>query len=348
MDNRIFFRDLSSEQARQFVDVRQIFGALRDAEIEARHRFAGTMAWKTVSGGEYLYRRRGPTERSLGRRSAETEKAETAFRNGKARNATLIKGLRRRIEGMAPVNVALGLGRVPNVVARIMRRLDTLGLLGPHVAVVGTNALFAYETSAGAQFRSDLLATTDVDFALDVRRHLGLASALPAPGLVGVLQKIDPSFQMSRPGGFRAVNKDGFMVDLITTAPKDVLRRTSARRLSNYAEDISAVEVVKLHWLIHAPRFEAVAIAQDGLPLRLSVADPRFFAAHKLWLSERDDRAPEQRGRDRQQALAVATLLAGPLSNLALGDAVLAQLPVPLREELHRAVAAAPVQRPIW
>jgi hypothetical protein len=336
------FNALDAEQARQAVDCRQVFDALRAAEGDLTRRFAGSMAWTTVNGQDYLYRRRGKVEKSLGPRSAETDAMEAAFRTGRARADDMAQGLRARLERMAPVNVALRLGRVPNVVARVIRRLDDHGLLGPRIAVVGTNALFAYEAAAGGVFESGLLATTDVDLALDARRSLTLAADVAPEGLLGLLHRIDASFTIRRDGDFRAVNRDGFMVDLITAAPRDLRRRQAAARLGSAPEDLEAVEIAKLQWLVEAPRFASVAIAENGLPVRMVAADPRFFAAHKLWLAERDDREPEKRGRDRLQGEAVAGLLAGALATLPLDNSSLSQLPVPLVTKLREAVASAP------
>ncbi len=339
-DNEI--NSLSADQARQAVDCRQVFDALRPVEGDLSRRFAGSMAWKTVNGQDYLYRRRGKVEKSLGPRSPETEAADATFRAGKARAEDMAQGLRARLERMAPVNVALQLGRVPNVVARVLRRLDEQGLLGPRIAVVGTNALFAYEAAAGVQFRSGLLATTDVDLALDARRSLTLTAEAQPNGLLGLLRKIDRSFDIRRDGDFRAVNRDGFMVDLITPAARDMRRRAPRPRLSAATEDLEAAEIGKLQWLVEAPRFTSVAIAENGLPVRMVAADPRFFAAHKLWLAEREDREPDKRGRDRMQGAAVAGLLAGALNSLALDDTSLSQLPTALAMQLREAVQRAP------
>lgn len=348
MHNAIISNNLSAEQARQMVDCRQIFAALREAEAETAHRFRGSVEWRGEAGQQYLYRRRGRVAKSLGPRSAETEAAHQSFLQGKERLAAMIRGLRARLEAMAPVNRALGLNRVPDLVARILRRLDGMGLLGSRVAVVGTNALFAYEAAAGVQFRSALLATRDVDLAVDARRRLVVLADMPAQGLFGVLQKIDPGFSLPRAGAFRAVNRDGFMVDLITPALRDATRPRPTVSVSHAMEDMAAVDLPKLQWLVEAPRFEAMAIAANGLPLRLVVADPRFFAAHKFWLAEREDREADKRIRDREQGLAVAALLAGPLSPLSLDDTALSALPPLLRGWLRRAVAEAPRPAPQW
>ena len=162
---------LTNEQRRQLIDVQQALDALRTAERELDSRFAGAMTWKTVNGRDYLFRRIGRSDRSLGPRSPETEASAAAFVAGKQATEDRIAGLLTRLQDMARVNVALRLGRVPRIVARILRRLDNARLLGSRVAVVGTNAMFAYEAAAGVTFSSGLLATGDIDFALDARRR---------------------------------------------------------------------------------------------------------------------------------------------------------------------------------
>ncbi|WP_376100550.1 GSU2403 family nucleotidyltransferase fold protein [Roseomonas sp. CCTCC AB2023176] len=74
-----------------------------------------------------------------------------------------------------------------------MRRLDAVGVLGRTVCVVGTNALFAYETHAGIRFGADLLATGDVDLALDARRNLALAGRALPEGLLAELRRGTPA-----------------------------------------------------------------------------------------------------------------------------------------------------------
>lgn len=348
MHKPIIFSDLTAEQARQLIDCRQIFDAQRHAMLEARRRFSGSMEWRGDSSHQYLYRRQGRVAKSLGVRSPETEQAYAAFTHGRQANDDRIAGLTATLEAMAPVNRALGLGRVPNLVARILRRIDQHDLLGERVALVGTNALFAYEAAAGVQMRSGLLATGDMDLAVDARRGMAVVARMPAEGLMGLLRRVDRSFALPHPGHYSAVNRDGFMVDLITPATRDMLRRPSRVVMSADADDVSAVDLPKLQWLVEAPRFEVTAIAQNGLPVWLSVADPRFFAAHKLWLADREDRSRDKRLRDQQQAAAVASLLSARLP-LSLDDRALSPLPPPLRDRLRALVHSAPEEpAPAW
>jgi hypothetical protein len=135
------------------------------------------------------------------------------------------------------------------------------------------------------------------------------------------------------------------MVDLIVAEPRQRMRvvQRAKRRLgrAESGEDLTAIEVPGLEMIVDAPRFSSVAVAEDGLPVWISAADPRWWAAHKLWLAARPDREPLKRGRDREQAKAVAGMLARHWNALDLSDTALASIPAVLRRELRNLVAAA-------
>ena len=63
-----------------------------------------------------------------------------------------------------------------------------------------------------------------------------------------------------------------------------------------------------LNWLVNSPRFEATAIAEDGMPVWISCIDPRAFALHKYWLSKQESREAIKKRRDAVQAAAVANV----------------------------------------
>lgn len=346
--------ELGLEARRRLVEVKQRAEALRSVEAELQTRFKGSMTWRDRDSTAYLYRRQGRVEKSLGPRGEATERAHRAFVQGKADHEARAAGLRRSLEDMARGNRAADLGRVPRPVARVLRRLDRAGVLGRQVCVVGTNALFAYEAQAGIRFVSGLLATDDIDLALDARRNLALAGqALPA-GLLAELRRIDGSFFAQGPGSFRAVSASGFMVDLIVAEPRHRMRVVppSRRRLGGAGgdDDLLAVEVPGLEMIVDAPRFGSVAVAEDGLPVWISAADPRWWAAHKLWLARQTDREPLKRGRDREQAQAVAAMLGRHWNAPDLSDAALSSIPAPLRQELRHLVATAAQAgpSPVW
>ena len=291
------------------------------------------MAWKTVRGREYLYRKQRGDWKSLGPRSPETEAIHRRFHAGRERGRERLEGLTQRLDRMAPVNRALQLGRMPMIAARVLRALSNARLIGNVVEVVGTNALFAYERLAGVQVAGGHLATEDVDLLFDARRSLRvLTTEVAASGILGVLRKVDGSFDIVGRSGFRAANRDGYLVDLIMPAPKDPMRTAPRSRIGSDGEDLQAVEIAGLAWLVNAPKAEATILDARGYPLAITVPDPRAFALHKSWLSERTDRDPVKRRRDAAQAKLVADLVRTHLPHLAFDDPALAALPQALRD----------------
>lgn len=322
---------LSAEQRRQLIDVQQVFDSYRARRELLDNRYAGSMRWVEQGGREYLLRKRSRAETSLGPRSPETEGIHRQFLDGRTRVADEARALEARLEEMAPVNVALGLGRVPKLAARLMRRLHEAGLLGRHIHVVGTNALYAYEVRAGVRLQSGLLATGDADLLLDARRRLRLAlEDVRQEGVLGIIRKVDRSFAPRAPGDFRAVNRDGYLVDLIRPQTRRVMSSSERDRIGESADDLRGSPIHGLNWLVNAPKFAAVAIDEAGFPVPIDTVDPRAFALHKAWVSELPDRDPVKKVRDRSQAVAVATLAARHLG-LSFDGSVLSALPQELR-----------------
>src|SRR4051812_44691148 len=124
------FRQLDGGQIRQLVDTEQLYTAFREAQADRLRRFRGSMSWKRVSGHEYLYRKTDERWESLGPRSNETEHIHDRFRSGRQQAKERVRLLDERIRRNAPINRAMGLGRMPSVAARLLRRLDRERLLG--------------------------------------------------------------------------------------------------------------------------------------------------------------------------------------------------------------------------
>jgi len=328
-----FFSELTAEQVRQAIDAEQIYAAYEEARRLLASRFDGSMVWKTVGGRVYLYRKIGQKWKSLGPRTGDAEAAYKAFTEGRQATRERAAATARRLDEMAPVNRALRLGRLPRLSARVIRRLHETGWLGGRIQIVGTNALYAYERAAGVQIAGDYLATGDVDLLVDGRAKLKLAVADgQGEGILAMLTKVDKSFvRMGR--SFRAVNRDGFMVDLITPAGRDPTRPSPHSPRAG-EDDLQAAEIPGLAWLVNSPKFDAVAIGEDGYPVRMVCPDPRAFAIHKLWLSKKDDREPAKKGRDLMQARVVAEILRSRLPGLPMDAAALQGLPLALRNEV--------------
>jgi len=333
-------KDLTGEQRRQFIDTQQVYEAWRSANEASVNRYAGSMRWGARHGTDYLLRKTGRSEISLGSRNEQTEATYDAFMEERRENQDRLEGLKVRLEKLAPVNRAMGLGRVPRIAARILHQCDEHHLLGEHLIVVGTNALFAYEALAGVQTQSDLIATGDIDLLYDARQHLSLAlKGIRTDGLIGLLRKADQSFTVTHRRGYRATNRDGYLVDLIRPEAKDVFRDRLPASLSDLPDDLEGAAIFGLSWLLNSPKLDAVAIDERGAPVRLVVIDPRSFALHKAWLSARPDREPLKVKRDLEQAKAAATIATQYL-RLSFDSQELQALPRALRDLVPQLTAA--------
>ena len=296
-----------NEQQRLFlVETTQLYAPWVQARLQlANYKYS--MKWLTVKGKDYLYRvsDAAGNAKSLGPRSPESEATYQAFIDGKARAKERFQSLDARIQTQARLNKAVNLGRLPMVVADILQAVEA-SKARDDFRIVGTHAIYAYESMAGAHLRMELLASGDVDFLYDPRKKLALvAKNLDGYGLLGLLQKVDSSFEINADEPFRATNKNGFMVDLII--PQRDMRE--AEQITFAEGDLQAVEVPNLQWLANAPAVESVIVATNGMPVRAKVPDPRAFAVHKAWLSEQIDREPVKKARDLAQSKMVYALV---------------------------------------
>lgn len=270
---------MTNQQRLALVNTAQLFAAWREARSHARS-YAYGLRWKTVHGQKRLFRQRDRLGNGsvLNVEAEEAERLLREFQDAKARAAQRLHSIRAKVQEQARLNKALRVARAPEVVARICSALDDAGLSKDFV-VIGTNAMFAYEAEAGVLFLGELLASGDVDLRFDARKRLTLASKkLGAGGLTGLLKKADRSFRPLTKRNFRAVNDDGFMVDLV------IPRRNVAEReeVSFGLDDLVAAEVPGLQWLVNAPKREAVVVDEKGWPFLMRVPDPRAFALHKV------------------------------------------------------------------
>ncbi len=286
--------EFSNEQRRQIIDLSHAFSARRGA----RKNSMGHYRWVTKRGNEYLMRKYGGIERSLGRRTPDTE----AMMDHHRRARLTYRQSGARLEKMARVNRALRINRVPVMAARVLRALDDAGLLGDGLFVIGTNAMYAYEMKAGVMFESDIIATDDFDLLWDARESLRLAAMRTSPeGLLGILKSVDPTFSSTEDYGTRAQNANGYYVDLFCAESDPPLARITPT-------DIDPIATEGAEWLAAAPKIDEMIVGEDGLPARMVCVDPRIFALHKAWLSKQPGRQPKSRPRDRQQAQAVAAV----------------------------------------
>jgi hypothetical protein len=333
---------MSNQQRLFMVESSQLLEAWRQARSAAMN-FRGGMKWVKSGGYEYLVRltdSRG-NGKSLGKRDADTEDIHRLFVEGRTAAIERYDALSARLKEQSKLNKAVGLGRLPRAVAIILSALDDRAA-ALDFRVVGTHALFAYETMAGVFCTQELLASGDVDLLYDPRKKISLvASKLDGRGLLGLLQSVDKTFAPITSGGFRAVNNDGFMVDLIT--PVQDMR---SERVSFADGDLVASEVPGLQWLCNAPSVQSTVIAESGVPLIINVPDPRAFAIHKAWLSDQPDRNPVKKPRDLAQAVMMLDMLRQYLPLFPLEQEHLRYLPKELINNFADVAEASDIELP--
>ncbi len=296
-------------------------------------------------GHEYLFKGRPGargTGQSLGRRSSATEKQYEAFYSGKEEANARVKALEEQVALKGKYALANRLGRLPREASRVCRVLNTTNC---KFVVVGSNALYGYEVLAGIHFHSEVISTGDLDVLLDTREQLRISIERVSPRYIDLLKKADNSFQISDRQKFRAINNKGYMVDLIT-APKNPphLVNDFARTLE---DDLDIAEIEKLEWLISAPRIECYPIAFDGIPVRVTVPDPRAFAVHKYFVSKQANREPVKKRRDESQSRLVIDIVSNYLPEFIFSDQALRNFPAQLRRQF-RTLSLANEDERLW
>ncbi len=329
MEKMEFFSEISPLQAKVELDLMQTYQAYVQALCRGKS-YTGGMSWKKQNGAEYLIRLTGRDGRgkSLGRRSEQTE---TLYGNFYAQKQTMVDRvatLKNALSDHASMARSIKLGRVPVIVADVLRVAEDEGVLGKNLMVIGTHALYAFEASAGVRFDANLMATTDIDFLWDARSKLVFADPVgdfAVGGLLALIKRVDASFEPVAHTPYSAVNKNGFYVDLVKTSPNPPWKLNEPEKMAPH--DLTPAWIDEVKWFVASEKFTAYAIDQRGMPVKIVCPDPRVFALYKAWLSQQDSRDPKKRQRDLLQSRAVADLLVKHLSHLKFTDSELRMFP---------------------
>jgi len=342
-----FFKELSLEDGRLLAEQVQLEESIRAISAAYLRDWRGTMVWRPRSSGEYLYRKMPEgSEVCLGVRSRETDALAMAFRVNKWKAERALQDLRSRRSEAASSVRARDLGRVSREEARILEAVFRDGADSPF-RLIGAGAIWAYEALSGGRLGSEALATGDMDVLLDPRRRVALLAEEADGGLLARLRSVDKTFEALPREGFVARSAGGIRVDVLEASS---LRRWASKGLPWKGEEMRPVGAEGLTWLRDVPAQAAWVFSRSGRAVQVRVPDARGFALHKLWLSERSDRDPAKKGKDRLQAMAAAWMAADrmglPQDPADLGD--LKALPEAVRSRLPELVAAgrAAVQAP--
>lgn len=306
--NTVDFIELDDSAKRQYIDARAVFQAV-EAARQAAKDVRGGMYWRQTRGKEYLIRTSASnSQKSLGARTPETEAIYSRFVERKAAAEARLSSLQQALTRNQKLNRVLHVGRAPVIVIEILNRLETAGLAG-RFTVVGTHALYAFETAAGVRIaESSAMETRDIDLLWDTRKRLQFVTPMPIQGsLIKLLQKVDPTFVVRRDQRYTATNSNGFEVD--------ILRREATEgdphpcRLSDDEDDFWVVQARNAGFLLNAPRFSCMIVSTIGQMARMNTVSPAAFAEFKRWLAIQPERDPLKRSRDLRQAEIVEALV---------------------------------------
>lgn len=299
--------ELSESQTRQQLDASAVFTALLEARAEAAV-VRGSMIWREIDGRRYLIRTStAGAQKSLGPESFETQTIAAKFFERKERAAERLRQLTEQVVVMQRMNRALRVGRVPNVVVDTLIALEKAGV-AEHFLVVGTHALYAYESAAGVRTPDGAMAT---------RKGVKLFSSLGRldSSMIALLQKVDKTFRVRHSSKYTAVNAAGFEVDIIRRVARD--GDPHPLRMSDDEDDLWAAQVPSGDNILGARPFEGVAVATSGAMARMRTIHPLDFARIKDRLSKATDRDPLKARKDALQASVAREIVRDYLPQLA-------------------------------
>lgn len=303
------FLPLPDNTARQVIDSTTVFTEYRRVKAGAR-AYAGGMYWKRQGDYEYLVKTQPDNRQTrMGARSPQTEAVLAEFTTRKAALEQRLRSLRAALTEAERLNKAVKAGRTPAMVIALLNTLDDAAL-AEHFTVVGTHALYAYETAAGVRIVQGALATQDVDLLWDARKRVQFLTDLGRldGSMLKVLQRVDKSFERKQGQNETAINARGFEVDFLRRQPEG--DDPHPFRFSDDEDDLWPVQALRASVLTNAPRFVHPVISSTGTMAMMSTIAPAVFVDFKRWMAQQaPNRAEAKRRRDLRQADIVQALL---------------------------------------
>lgn len=312
------FHPFTEEQARLLVNLRQRYENWMDIERE-RRILPYDLRKKAINGQHYLYRitDRSGNGKSLGPWDEEREAEFISYHAGKAALKERLATSRTKLAESAALYRALRLPLLSSDAGPILRECDRRSLLGSHLLVVGTNAISAYMVEAAGQV---LVPDETEDFDMAWVADSSIEKDDSAAATVwDMLKAVDSTFTVNSERDFHARNAKAYEVELLV-APS---RSHSLAR----ADKPRPVAIPEQEWLLLGRPVDQVVGCRDGSPARIVAPDPRWFALHKLWMSQKPTRNQLKRPKDHMQGMALLDLVAAAMPHYPMGPDFENELP---------------------
>ena len=319
----------STEQRRQLQNLLQFYETWKEVS-RSLAQLPGGMYWRVINSKEYLYKyvtNSGIKQStSIGPKTAQTEAIAEEFQHAKKDLQERLEAIEGRIKTLAPIMRMLNLPAIDETAGKILRALDQVDYLGKNILVIGTYAMTAYEMTAETRFAEGFDATEDLDFTIVVDPANPGDSDFPRRLLL-TLKEVDKSFLVSHSSSNTAVNKGGYRVDLLIS---NDLAAAMTRAMPWKPEPLEGQE-----WLALGTPVRQVLVDFNGWPVLLTAPDPRYFALHKLWLSNLPQRIREGKApKDAAQGKLLLKAIREFMPHYAIDDELIQSLPNPLRQIL--------------
>jgi hypothetical protein len=275
------------------------------------------MYWKRVGEKEYLTKKRSSTNKvvSLGAKNMETLKIYEEFKRSKAMLKEELAQLEAKLERARKLSKIEQLTRVPNALVEIYRKINELGL-DEKMILIGTNALYAYESYCGVFVEEENLATEDIDLLNKQSKALSVIfdEVLPQGKLTEMIKLIDKSFEPDMDAPYRFRNKEGVLLEVLS--PVQEKQAFESSEGEEGFVDILSLTMEGMQWLENSRIFKSMVIADNGKCATLSTIHPLEFAVYKYWLSTVKERNILKKNRDEAQARLVTQLIKEYMVNI--------------------------------
>lgn len=308
-------KPFSDEQLRTLINLRQRYEVWAEAE-RALFEMPYDLRRKTVSGRAYLYEifDRGGNGKSLGVWNEELGQQFKDYKDQKEALKKQRRVAREVLDESARLYRALRLPLLSSEAGPLLREIDKRNLLGSHLLVVGTNAMAAYAVEAAGAILGAPDETEDFDLAWSAE-----TTDESDAQIWEMLKSVDPTFTVNMERSFQARNAKAYEVEILVAPSRaDTMGPTDKPR---------PVPLPEQEWLLLGNPVDQIVGCRDGSPARLVVPDPRWFALQKLWMSEKPQRNPLKRPKDRKQGTALLNVVSEAMPQYPLNADFEAELP---------------------
>jgi hypothetical protein len=312
--------EYTDEQRKEYINSEHIYSIYLQKYHTYHNKYKYSLYFTKDKKGQYRlvkkHSKSGKVE-YLGYKDDKSIKIYEDFKLQKEQAKIELENSLAKLIKQQKLNKFIKLSRTPNVLVKIFRKLNELKL-EDKIIVIGTNAIYSYESACGVFVEPEYLATIDIDLLSKKEKKLSFLfkELMSEPRLSELIKEIDKSFRQQDKIPYTYINKDGVIIDLINPMSKSI--RINGYDNDNGFTDIIALDMDGIQWLENSKLFRSLIVSQNGEVAYMKTIHPVEFAIYKNWLSQNSDRIALKRPRDLAQSQLVTHLIDKYLLNIDL------------------------------